>query len=1228
MEVSPINNNNDPVLFTSTIAKLVDAILNQCKSDPSKVQQTEELKGLKEKYLSGNPVWSLTASHGILSLIEGGVLGNAACTEFISMLPSLKNYGGALEALSGLLILDLRSQLAGKTTYSCPFMLIAPQHPLISVLKLGRDSWLHVLNQMHYICYHPDEIVKNHSLELLRPVFLYILCSPKLYNYSKRQTWSLILNVCCERGWDKGLDLLLLGISWQQTENDIIALLEFSSMLCELVDVALLSKELSLAATVAPYLASLSQQLFEKGMDPRMCISSLRKVLALTQDTCSEVAILVSEAFGKCPSLYLNDYVLLCCDIVKTRACNILSAKMILASLLQWLAFPNILTMAASVSAKELVNTLRTVNCTEWKCTRNSHAIALTPAALTLRAADAQRVDFAYILSQAGSVWKTEPVVLKEWLLNIKNLAPQHLLVRLHLVVAAVFLEGGFGCEDAEQASCELLLRLVESNAEFGRSVLTLLLYKLAREKKPQSQLKLLHCIPAMAIQKENVPVVVSTLESLKKGSLRPVLLDLYVRLWKVEPRCYPYLHKLMLEEPKDTDWEWEVAKTTAMKEICMLRAHAQGKDLLPLLSQTLNRCAYASGKGKVDIDEYSLNEMASAASALALSGTTQLLKEKIIDACSVWSVLGPKLSRDRRTPVLQSLCKMFAVILCLRSPSVEYESLSTQLETKLWSYIVLNNELSVKKAALEALAKANLIQKPLKNVPEIYRQGIKLPSEYAKTPVEAARKPEDVLPYTPGKCWVQLLQKIQPDATEAAGQLIVQLIRRELMSQRGAVRVPANLGVGREPSSYSYLPDQSVLKAVTDYLLGTSRGIQEGSITDDSDDALRVAYVCLNALGRPYPKQFPPLDWTFLNAYSQLGAKYNNSCLCLAMRQACSSLSARKFSEEKLALIAPRSCPEEEILLLFERLGDICKGIPPNSWRSLIEGCLLVSLEKEKDKDGSEEEPEVSLNKLLSLCKNALLKEDIPDVNRSTVALIMEALLEKLDVENPAFTAFVECVGELPTKYVERMSSPSVWWEVTSEKLRKGARIRCELASRNDAGNPLFWLNEIIDAASSLPGEYAFILKTITPTLLKCKAQDVNCQWILQLMGQIMKMISEDDSNENQAPAFLIDVWILCIICMSSCSCLAPDLKKISISRDQRINLFPQALCSILQLPEWQSVSPQVLEWLLHTSTSVCVPEYHRTVLHRGIISIHQNPHLLKKNAWMRFVGAKCKGN
>lgn len=63
-------------------------------------------------------------------------------------------------------------------------------------------------------------------------------------------------------------------------------------------------------------------------------------------------------------------------------------------------------------------------------------------------------------------------------------------------------------------------------------------------------------------------------LESLKgKQSMKTLLIDLYVRLWKVECRCYPYLQKLLLEDPiYGKDWELDMARALAIKEICETR--------------------------------------------------------------------------------------------------------------------------------------------------------------------------------------------------------------------------------------------------------------------------------------------------------------------------------------------------------------------------------------------------------------------------------------------------------------------------------------------------------------------------------------------------------------------------------------------------------------------------------------------------------------------------------
>jgi hypothetical protein len=72
----------------------------------------------------------------------------------------------------------------------------------------------------------------------------------------------------------------------------------------------------------------------------------------------------------------------------------------------------------------------------------------------------------------------------------------------------------------------------------------------------------------------ENVNIILHTLESLKrKQSMNTLLIDLYVQLWKVEVRCYPYLQKLLLENPVDgKDWKYDMARALAIKEICEAR--------------------------------------------------------------------------------------------------------------------------------------------------------------------------------------------------------------------------------------------------------------------------------------------------------------------------------------------------------------------------------------------------------------------------------------------------------------------------------------------------------------------------------------------------------------------------------------------------------------------------------------------------------------------------------
>lgn len=56
------------------------------------------------------------------------------------------------------------------------------------------------------------------------------------------------------------------------------------------------------------------------------------------------------------------------------------------------------------------------------------------------------------------------------------------------------------------------------------------------------------------------------------KPVLKSVVIDLYTKLWKIEPRCFPYLQKVLQEAGQEDNWELNIAISNSAKQICELR--------------------------------------------------------------------------------------------------------------------------------------------------------------------------------------------------------------------------------------------------------------------------------------------------------------------------------------------------------------------------------------------------------------------------------------------------------------------------------------------------------------------------------------------------------------------------------------------------------------------------------------------------------------------------------
>ncbi|XP_023716355.1 focadhesin isoform X3 [Cryptotermes secundus] len=1153
-----------------------------------------ELIFLKERCEDADPVINITACQGVITLVETGVLAVIpTLSGFIAALPTVRNYTGVISSIGALLIIDLKARLSENGSFQCPFNLRSPQHPLISVLKQNKDTWCDVFNIMQFICGHNEEIVAQNSLELLRPVFSYILFDPSLPPNlpmaCQQQMWLLLLKTSFS---SETKELLFEILCWFQVESET-EILSTSHMFLVLVEFALQNEDSPLCTVLAPFTASLIHRLIHHGHDPRSCLSALTHLLAVSPETGSCIMMLLAKTIILCPVIYLKDLVIFCTSLVELKICNAISTKMFVCAVLQWLIYPSCLTGEALQTTTSILTWVNTT--TSWSS--STGRIFANRLFNHLWNTDSL-VGTAIEMCRLAETWQSNPAIVLIWLERIKKV-PEVINEHLQLFMSALFVHN-FDKNEVKQESFKLLLKIVENNNDFAATVMTLILYQLAKEKEPFIQLELLRGLTKMAVQKENVNLILHTLELLRnKHSMKTLLVDLYVRLWKVECRCYPYLQKLLMEDPiYGKEWKFDMTRALAIKEICEIRPEQHGPELVKLLSQILNQCA---------------SEQDGQSSALALQGITSLCNAEIVNIATTWRALAPRLSRDKRPVVIKSLCNFFGCVLSMQCSGQEYDKLVSEVVIKLWSYVSANKDVEVLSAALNVLSKADMGKMSLKTLPECYRQKLKLPASYAKTPVDAARKPEDVLTYIPGECWIQMLQNLEPSALDAAGDMLAEWLSVELTFFRSGINRTA--GARGEPPNYSCLHHHSICRAIIDYLQRSSQITPEPS-------KIPVARQCLRILSHNFPRTLPPLNWTFLQEFLQ-EPELRYYSLTIATVQASTSESARRVIEKYLNTFDPSTENEKIISHLFNHLGDLCKGVPPNSLKPFIEKSLNLALEVSLAYEGDEEK--ALLKDLLFQIKATLKRDDIHDANRTMLSLLVEGFQEKLDANSKYFDAYVDCVTELTSKYLERMTSPSSFWEVTPDKLRRALRIRSAVACKADTEVPLVWLNDCIDAALDLVGEQTSVLQNIASVMTCVQQHETNSRWLMELLGQIENAVKKKTESDNQqALVFLCDVFLLTVIILSGCDCFVPTLDSITSSRENRLLLFPQALLTLLAKEQWKAVALQVMEWLYHVQNLGVISPLYADAFRCGLMALRHDRYFKISSVWMRFVSCK----
>lgn len=94
-----------------------------------------------------------------------------------------------------------------------------------------------------------------------------------------------------------------------------------------------------------------------------------------------------------------------------------------------------------------------------------------------------------------------------------------------------------------------------------------------------------------------------------------------------------------------------------------------------------------------------------------------------------------------------------------------------------------------------------------------------------------------------------------------------------------------------------------------------------------------------------------------------------------------------------------------------------------------------------------------------------------------------------------------------------------------------------------------------------------------------KMRTESSSSRWSLELMGRIQAVLADASLDDSaQRAAFLCDVFFVSCISLSGSDCLLTNNDSLTLSKDLRASLFPQAIADLVQKENWRSIVTQVI--------------------------------------------------
>lgn len=378
-----------------------------------------------------------------------------------------------------------------------------------------------------------------------------------------------------------------------------------------------------------------------------------------------------------------------------------------------------------------------------------------------------------------------------------------------------------------------------------------------------------------------------------------------------------------------------------------------------------------------------------------------------------------------------------------------------------LWSYVA-GGDVRVAESALKALKSYSFARTPLNALPRDFRSNITLPRVYYERAVGKDVNPEDMLQYVPGACWIQMLRNVNRSILTVAGDLLISYIEEELGTYRSQIY---NWSQG-EPINFKYLPERSVIRAVGEHL-------RRCNYEDPNEQ--RIIVECMRIFAHKYTKLLPNVQWEFLTNIMPISEAAKEYGLSIVSRHSYISQSAKLLVENCLSKYASANFKpssdagtllmNEKHMVFYTNLHEICRALPPNDLKLFLEISLQYIIDRMMLND---EKAIASFDRIMSSYATVLNSDATHLGNRTLLYGILKSIFQNVDLTSNCFQKFLTPVMELSAKEVERMTSPSVWWDDMPEKLKNAIAVRVGLTSKRFGETPLAWLNEPINVVAS----------------------------------------------------------------------------------------------------------------------------------------------------------------